>query len=256
MLLRLAVVLKVCCLACCVAIAAPPTAPLRLVTLEYPPYVVSDNQQPDGVSVWLVQALMQRLQRPYQIEVLPWKRALRRVQIGNADALFPVLKTAEREVDLVYMAQALAEEQVVLFSRHDEVASFDPELLFLRKQRVCVQRGFSIGSRADKLFRDGWMKRINADQQIDCPRMLQRGLARFYLVDRYAGQHVITQSQYQHLVRPFGEPLQATPAYLAWSKKRVDGDVIRAADAALQALHDSGEIEQIWQRFQQQMASP
>ena len=253
---RLGTVLKVGLFACFAATAAEQPASLRLVTLEYPPYVVIKDDKPDGLSIWLVEELMRRLQQEHQIEVLPWKRALWQLETGAADAAFPVLKTPERETKMVFMAKPLTNENVMLFSRRDEAIVFDSELNFLHNKRVCVQQGFSIGLRADELFQSGWMTRVNANHQSDCLRMLHMGVARFYLVDRYAGAYVIQQSQYKHVVRPFGEPLEMTPAYLAWNKGHAETSLIDAADQAFEQMLESGEHQRLLQRFQEQWSVP
>lgn len=178
------------------------------------------------------------------------------METGAADAVFPVLKTHERETKMVFMAKPLTNENVMLFSRRDEAIAFDSELNFLHNKRVCVQRGFSIGLRADELFQSGWMKRVNANDQGDCLRMLHMGVARFYLVDRYAGAYVIQQSQYKHVVQPFGEPLEMTPAYLAWNKAHAETSLIDSADHALDQMLKSGEHQRLLQRFQEQLSMP
>lgn len=254
-LFRLGVSWKAGLLFCFAATAAEQPSSLRLVTLEYPPYVEIKDDKPDGLSIWLVEALMRRLQQEHRIEVLPWKRALWQLETGAADAVFPVLKTPGRETKMVFMAEPLTNENVMLFSRRDEAIAFDSELEFLRNKRVCVQQGFSIGLRADELFQTGWMERVNANHQSDCLRMLHMGVARFYLVDRYAGAYVIQQSQYKHVVRPFGEPLEMTPVYLAWNKDSVDEHLITAANDAFEQMLESGEHQRLLQRFQDEVVS-
>ncbi len=73
-------------------------APLRLVTHELPPYSYAENNgSVAGLAVRPVQCALDRLGLPYNISFVPWKRAQKMVQTGDADAFFAASQSAERD---------------------------------------------------------------------------------------------------------------------------------------------------------------
>lgn len=71
--------------------------PLRIVTLEYPPYIETKNSQVSGIAVNLVREIFNNLETPIEITVLPWARALNYIETGEADAILTIFKTPQRE---------------------------------------------------------------------------------------------------------------------------------------------------------------
>ncbi|WP_077600075.1 substrate-binding periplasmic protein [Salinivibrio kushneri] len=93
--------------------AATPT--VRLVTLEYPPYIQTSDGSLDGVAVRVVRQTFSKLGYEVEIEVLPWARALYQVRTGLADGIFTIFKTPEREAFLDYSQQVLFQQGIRLF---------------------------------------------------------------------------------------------------------------------------------------------
>ena len=72
---------------------------LRLTTHELPPYSFREgtDQRLRGVAVEVVDCVLSRIGRPYEVQVLPWARAQKLVQNGEADGFFAASRNAERE---------------------------------------------------------------------------------------------------------------------------------------------------------------
>ena len=77
--------------------AAAERVPLRLVTLEYPPYITETERGAQGLVVDVVNAAFARIGQPIQIEFFPVARGQQRLLNGLADAFFSIKRTAERE---------------------------------------------------------------------------------------------------------------------------------------------------------------
>jgi polar amino acid transport system substrate-binding protein len=64
---------------------------------DYPPFVVNDNGRASGPYVDIVLRACAMVARPCTLKFMPWRRAQWDVEHGQADGLFVVLRTPERE---------------------------------------------------------------------------------------------------------------------------------------------------------------
>lgn len=71
--------------------------PVRFYISEYPPFCFTENGQPKGLAVDVVQAMMTLLEEPLPIYSVPWKRGLYYLGSAEPSALFTVTRTPARE---------------------------------------------------------------------------------------------------------------------------------------------------------------
>lgn len=77
--------------------AAASAITLRFVTKQFPPYAYTDaTGRPVGPMVELLQAVCARAEWQCRVDVLPWLRAYRQIEAGEADGIFPFVNTPER----------------------------------------------------------------------------------------------------------------------------------------------------------------
>lgn len=76
---------------------------LRLYTEEYPPVSFSQDGQPAGMSVELVQELLRRLDQSAKLQIVPWARAYRLAQTTPHTAIFPTIRNSEREKHFMWV---------------------------------------------------------------------------------------------------------------------------------------------------------
>lgn len=76
---------------------SPDSAPINLVTDEWPPYNYQEDGRLNGVSVRLVQALQAELGRHEPIRLYPSMRATKILQSQPRTLMFSMFRTAERE---------------------------------------------------------------------------------------------------------------------------------------------------------------
>ena len=72
-------------------------AELRLYTEENRPFGYLEAGRPQGMAVQVVEELVRRTGEPAQIELVPWTRGYHQVRQQRDAALFPVVRTAQRE---------------------------------------------------------------------------------------------------------------------------------------------------------------
>lgn len=73
-------------------------AKILLLTDDRPPFeFVNAKGQADGIAVNKVKSVLDAMKEPYEIQVMPWKRAQSLVEQGQADAFFSGVKSADRD---------------------------------------------------------------------------------------------------------------------------------------------------------------
>lgn len=133
---------------------------LRLVTLQYPPYEFESNKKVEGVAAEIVKEVFKRMKQDIKIELLPWSRAIKEIEEGEADGIFTLYKTPERELFANYSNEVLIPQTVSLFVLRDSDISFDGDLQKLSKYKFGVVRGVSYGQKFDLAVQVGIISNI------------------------------------------------------------------------------------------------
>jgi polar amino acid transport system substrate-binding protein len=81
------------------AIASSPAAatPIRLVTESYPPYNYTDNGKLTGLSVELMHKVMEGTKLSYDMELMPWARAISLAENEDGHCVFTTVHNEERD---------------------------------------------------------------------------------------------------------------------------------------------------------------
>lgn len=95
------------------------TAPvLKVVTTEYPPFEYVEDGVLQGQDVDTVRTVLRAMGFEPDFQVLPWARAEMMVRRGNADLLFSLTRSPERERHYLFTAP-ISSARDVLYARKD-----------------------------------------------------------------------------------------------------------------------------------------
>ena len=100
--------------------------PLEIATTNFPPFVYEEQGKMKGIDVDILTEVFARMQQPINIRLYPFARAVNMIKEGQADAIFPFGKDAEREQFAHYPSEVLFEMSVSLFVRKDSPITFGP----------------------------------------------------------------------------------------------------------------------------------
>lgn len=219
--------------------------PLRVGTIDYPPYIYAADQNLQGISIDLLSTLLTETNIKAEINIYPWKRALRLVEAGELDAVFPALKTLERERYLQFMDDVFYEEHVSAFYLNGNAYTYDAGLHFLKGSRVCLQRGFSVGEKMDQFFSAGHAIKVQVSEQTDCVRLMEKNAIEFYISDRLSGELAIKKMNLHHRILPLSEAIQRTPTYIAFSRHHPRTQLFKAMNEKLRTLQKTGAWREV-----------
>lgn len=229
--------------------AATPT--VRLVTLEYPPYIQTADGALDGVAVRVVRQTFAKLGYEVEIEVLPWARALYQVRTGLADGIFTIFKTSEREAFLDYSQQVLFQQGIRFVHRPDVSLSEDAIQSFnFGAYSVCVINQVSYGSRMDAALAQNQFDQVfRLTRAPQCLRMLESGRARLWLSNHFGARALVNQLDMKDVVEINPHPIEDTPSYIAFSKAQELSALRDQLDQALADMKATGEYQAIIDDF-------
>lgn len=115
----------------------------------YPPYEYVERGQLMGTDVDLIREACRRLNLHPVFRERPWSRALVEVKSGQADAIFSLVKTSEREQFLFFPDENLSFEQFIFLARRDSAITLAVPS-DLKGKRVGVCSGYSYDPRFDE----------------------------------------------------------------------------------------------------------
>ena len=188
--------------------------------LDFPPFEMQQGGREAGLHIELVEAAAARLGLKVQWQRLPWKRALRELELGQADAATYVSRTPEREVWALFLDDNRLSSTELRFVVRRELADrirFDGDLpRFLGSiRRPIAIRGFQFGvPEVDQ------MKKVEARHLDDVLRLLQEGAGDVAVLNwtdfqgSYGGRPEAQQ------VQALSPPIRLMHNYLAFSKAR------------------------------------
>lgn len=116
------------------------------VDLANPPFMYVKNGKAAGLYPFLVQEVFRKMEIPVTIQPLPWKRAIKEADAGQA-GIAGIYKNPEREKKYDY-SQALFQEKLVIFVRKENLFSYQ-KIDDLKGKKIGVIRGWSYGEKFD-----------------------------------------------------------------------------------------------------------
>lgn len=213
---------------------------------QFAPYsfVNMQDDQPRGLDVELVEAVMKEANIPYNLRLYPWERVKRMLNRQEVTMAFQFAGTPERLQQYELVGPIRLGSTVFMTSRKislDDWVELDDLLPFVIGQ----VRGYAYESNFDKavLARD-----ISAQNPRQLVSMLLAGRIDVIIGDRAQLLYFVREQRAEDSVRILPKPLVEMPRYVAFSK----GDTARAEQfaQALQRLQQTNKLQTIYQRWQ------
>lgn len=231
--------------------------PLQMRSLENPPLAyTNEDGEVTGILVETILEAVRRTGHRVEFRLEPWKRVLREVSLGKADAAFNAGLTEERQAWGHYGSSVLIDETYVFFAR--EPRAMSGTLEEARELRVGTQLGYYYGERFEKMLQNSPFRSLEVSQTI--PRNLRLLEARrtdVFIGDLLPTMHYLKEMGLEdriHIVRDkaSGLPLvvSTSPTYVAFSRRRVDPDYVESFDKALKSVKADGTYAAILSDYQ------
>ncbi len=195
-----------------------------IMTIDYPPYsfLLEDGKVGGFCSEILIETLNAMNIKNYEIQIVPWARGIRSLEVGKLNGLCPMQKSAKRETFTWFPEEPLLIAQYVFFIHKDnkDVLAYH-SLDDLREKVIGIVRGFKY---PEALWA---LKKKNNFDEVSKTEQNYRKLAAKrvdYVCDTYVtGMYYIRKLglEKQIMVLPADAPIDSFNVYIGFSKKRV-----------------------------------
>ncbi|MCE2593669.1 transporter substrate-binding domain-containing protein [Motilimonas cestriensis] len=219
---------------------------IDLVTLQYPPYQYESAGEVKGIAVDIVKEAFGRLGIKAEIRVLPWSRAIRYIEQGQADAIFTAFKTPEREKFADYSNEILLWQTISLFVRSDSTLEFNGDLKTLRGMTVGVVKGVNYGKSWDAAMNEGVFNSVELSNEGEQNmRKLLVGRVPIIVSNRFGAYANVNKTAQLNDIRELKPALEHIASYIAFSKKRNLALTRDQFDQTLKQMKQDGSYQRI-----------
>jgi polar amino acid transport system substrate-binding protein len=220
--------------------------PLVIATGGFRPVAYLQDGRPSGALCDVLTEAGRRAGIPIEFRFMPWPRSLAEAQAGRIDAIFPIFRTPEREANFAFPAEVLLTEPIRWFARVDSPLTSAPELDTATALRIGMVSRTSFGLNFDRALRDGLFTDVETVPSVaGAVKLLVAGR-----VDVVPGYDQAFWAEARELgltgrIKELSPPLDAVPAYLAFTRARDQDARMMALDTALHAMKEDGSYARI-----------
>lgn len=218
---------------------------IKLVSFQYPPLVYLENNEVKGVASALVREVFDQLELAVEIDILPWARALRYVEHGQADAVFTIFRNRARERFLTYTDDYLIEQVIMLYTRADRPVAYNGSLTALSAVRIGVTRAVSYGPRFDRAMGDTFRHLTYVNDEQTKFLLLDKGRVDVVVSNVGIADFYLDKLQLRDRIVQIPVEIERIPSYLAFSSASPRLELLPEFEAALARLKASGRYQQI-----------
>jgi len=236
---------------------------VSMATLDWPPYI-GEGLCDRGWVFQLGVALL--LSRGYGVKVsfFPWARAVKEVENGNVDILFPEyyiepdapsdIHKGKKRLDNLALSRPFPGGEIAFLQRAGEVINFRGDLKSLVGETIGVVRGYQNTPEFDRMMDAGHFTIMHAVNDLQLAKLLFAKRVNLIIGDPRVLNHTVRHSDLPNTkIRAMLDVMQqVTPAleykylYFAISKHREHWQsLIERLNLALVEFNRSGELKRI-----------
>ncbi len=215
-------------------------------------YLQADAEQPAGLDIELISAVLAEMHCPVDFEQVPWKRQLLNIKTGELDLITGASYVPERE-EYGYFSKPYRQESVRLFTQSDHVSQMEGLDLTEYSDRglqIGAVLGYFYGEDFERAMRDPDFKQhlIELPSEEVAFRMLNAGRVDAVVADPYVAARLFEQHPQWHHFEPVSTLYRANIHFLI-SRVSVSTEWLERFNIALMRLEATGVLEEIRSRY-------
>lgn len=220
--------------------------PTRLVTFDYPPFMVAGNAgQLSGLMIDVVTEAFKRMGQPVRIEFYPFSRCLAMVEAGEADAMFTIKKTPQREAHYLFPKEPVLTQHYVFFVRSNSTLEFKGKLTDFANTTIGVQDNTSYGGIFDAAVQQGVFNKLDPAPNYESNfKKLLVGRVDAVIISQVVGQAIVKRLKAAEQVRVSGPAVETAMSYMMFNNKTPPA-LISEFDKAIVSMRKDGAMSRI-----------
>jgi len=212
--------------------------------MNYPPYAYKKDNKIEGFNVEILNEIFKRMNIIIEYKLVPWARAVKMIQQGDADAIFPFFKTKERKLFADY-PNHFTSEPIAMFVLKDANIKYSGNLKQVSDYMFGRVRGYSSGKKFDDAVERGIIK-------VDKATNTELNLKKFFkkrfdiMVDnKYVVMDQLKKQNRLDKVEQLNPLIIDSRAYLGFSKKQNHKEIIKEFNKTLKKIKRDGTYNKI-----------
>lgn len=193
------------------------TPVLRVAAVELPPFIYESAQGATGLIVDVLDEASRRTQQPFEVEFMPWTRAMSHMVTGDADAIIPTQFKPERGALLLFPNTPVHTFKFVVLTRAELAGHYRGDIAQLLNERFVQVRGASIGPVFDGLVATGRIKPQLTNNFLSIGRMIAAGRADYSVLPALSALYY--QRKLGLSLALLAPAVDQHPVYVAFSKQ-------------------------------------
>ena len=225
--------------------------PLHFCNSHWAPYSYGDarGEAVGGYAVDFMLEISRRIERPFNLSVLPWLRCMRMAELGEVDGIMLLTENEERKRFLNLTIPLLEDENLLWYPKQSPYATERPNFSDLQGLRIGVVTGFNYGESFNRAVEEYDLILDEAASVLSNLRRLDRQWIDVFPVNRTAAEYAL----YDHpnlrsrLVAMDG-PFEPVGFRLGLAKAGRAADLTERVNVAIATMHEDGTIADILSR--------
>lgn len=212
---------------------------------EFPPYIIkSDTGEISGIMVDFIKEAAVESDIEVSFNITNWARALKGVKSGRADAIIPIMYSEDREAFLSYPEQELFTLNMMFFKHLDTVVEFSGDYASIQSHTIGKLRNARVSPSFDKAVENGLLKVDERSSVTTLMRAVARKRLKLVALDYPTGMWVLKNKQLTDNVEVLSHSLGRVKTFLAFSKEKVNQDVIFQFNRSMENLVKNGRRQE------------
>ncbi len=240
-------------LSAAIVAAASPTvlagrSAVNVICDAWPPYQIVENERIHGFSTQTVRAVFNRMGVKFlALKGYPWKRAIKMMERGEADALFSVNYTPERSRYAHYPSEPLVETPWVMWVQKESGNRFDSFEDLIGK-RVGLVNGYSYTPSFWEFVKKHRLHELVASD-VNNFKKLNGGNLDFVLAEKRNGAYILNQLRIDTIVPLGHNPVKTDGLYIIFSKREVSEAFVERFSNTLRKFKKEPAYQYLYRRY-------
>jgi polar amino acid transport system substrate-binding protein len=188
---------------------------LHVVYMQWYPYTYKDGMDARGFEIETFKAVMDKMGVKVVFEQFPFKRCLKMLETGTADAAVSVLDTPERRRYIIFPQEYISISRTLFFTGKDSKIRYGGSLEELKGYNIGVIAGFSYGKGFDNA------RHLKKEAVVDPERLVNMvlgGRCDLGIENQAVIKGIAKELGVERSIRFLGPPVHAQKLYVGFSR--------------------------------------
>ncbi|MCK8060640.1 MULTISPECIES: ABC transporter substrate-binding protein [unclassified Fusibacter] len=218
---------------------------INVVASTWEPYEYEEDGEVKGIGQDVIKEAFERMGYEVKVQFVPFKRALELIELGQADVLTNVNKTAERETFATFCNVSVLTSQTNLFVLKNSRIEYSGDILAMKGYTIGINRGYTHGDIFDQAVKDEFLTVEEAeDTEHNLLKLIDKRID-ILMENKLSVQALAKKLGLQNDIKFLEPEYRTANLYTMFSPKSSVIELIDEFDEKLIELREDGTLQKI-----------